>query len=59
MNCFAYLPVLDYKSSIPATMMIMDMIAPALFIKGTMEKALRYSNRTIGKTLVHLEEIFA
>ena len=56
-NCFADLPVLDCELPMPAAMIIMDSIAPALSLKGTMKKVLKCPNRTIGKTLVHLEEI--
>ena len=51
------LPVLYYKLSMPAAMIIMESTAPGLFLKGTIEKVLKYPNRTIGRTFVHLEEM--
>ena len=55
-NCSAYLPVLDCELSMHIAMMIMDSTAPALSLKGTIEKVLKCPNRIISKTLVHLEE---
>ena len=56
-NSSADLPVVDCELSIPETMIIMDSTAPASFVKGTLQKALKCPNRTIFKTFVHLEEM--
>ena len=51
--------MLDCELSMPATMTIMNSTAPASSVKGTMEKASKYPNRTIGKIFMHLEEMIA
>ena len=56
-DCSANLPLLDCEPSMPVAMIIMDSTALASSFKGTMEKALKCPNRTIGKTLMYLEEM--
>ena len=56
-NYSADLSVLDCKVLMPAAMMTMDPTTPASSLKCTIEKVLKYPNRTIGTTFVYLEEI--
>ena len=57
LKCSDDLSGLDCQSSMHATKIIMDFTVPALFVKGTIEKASKNPNRTIGKIFMHLEEM--